>query len=79
MSKALSLKRTTTTALKAAGFFNDSDKTIEIDGEKRPVKDLFTVFDGCDIEISIKVKDEEEVDVPKQNGTDEDQAVIHTV
>ena len=76
MAKGLSYKETTTTVLKVVGDFNYKDGTIfvetDTDAGKRKIVDLLKDFQGLEIELTAKVKKEEELDVPEEeNDTDE--------
>lgn len=76
MAKGLSYKETTTTVLKVVGNFNYKDGTIfvetDTDAGKRRIADLLKDFQGLEIELTAKVKKEEELDVPEEeNDTDE--------
>jgi hypothetical protein len=76
MAKGLSYKETTTTVLKVVGEFDCEDGTIfvetDIDAAKRKISDLLKDFHGLEIELTAKVKTEEELDIPvEENDTDE--------
>jgi hypothetical protein len=76
MAKGLSYKETTTTVLKVVGEFDCEDGTIfvetDTDAGKRKIVDLLKDFQGLEIELTAKVKKEEELDVPEEeNDTDE--------
>lgn len=64
MSKNLTYKKSTTTALKASGILDIVNGTIDIDGVEKKVLSLLKDFDGAEVELSVKVKDEEELDEP---------------
>lgn len=61
---AFSYKRTTTTAMKAVGSLDVENMTIEIDGDVKKLSTLLSEFNGCEIELDVKVKDTEEFDEP---------------
>lgn len=59
-------KKTTTTAMKVAGILDTDDMTVDVDGEEKKLSTLLSDFNGGDIEINIKVKDEEDLDEPTE-------------
>lgn len=61
---AFSYKKATTTTLKACGFVDIEKGTINIDGEDKKILSLLADFNGTEIELVAKVKDEEELDEP---------------
>lgn len=71
---AFSFKVTTTKKLKACGVLDLSNMTIEINGEEKKLETLLTAYDGCVVNLSVDVKDEEELDMPEDNS-DDDEAV----
>lgn len=54
-----------TTKLSASGVLDTEKCTMEIDGEIIKLSTLLSDFNGYDIEINMKVVDEEELDVPE--------------
>lgn len=60
-----SYKRTETTTLKAAGIIDTDRMVIEVNGEEKKLATLLSDFNGGEIEINIKVKNEEELDPPE--------------
>ena len=65
MSKTLVYKQTTQTLLKAIGFFDKENMTIEIDGEAIPLAELLNDFADNDIELSVKISNVEELDLER--------------
>lgn len=59
-----SYTKNTTTTLKAAGVLDCSAGTIFVDDTEKSLRTLFSDFDGADIELVIKVKENEELDEP---------------
>lgn len=64
MAKELTYKKSTTVSLKVAGDFDYEKGTILAEGEEHKLLDLLKDFNGTYIEISAKIKNEEELDVP---------------
>ena len=69
---AFSFKVTTTKKLKACGMLDLSNMTIEINGEDKKISTLLSEYDGCEISLSVDIKNEEELDMPEDNS-DEDE------
>lgn len=63
---SIKYNRTTTTTLKVSGFLNVVDGTIEIDGEIRKLLSMMSDFDGATVDISVKVKMDDELEVPEE-------------
>ena len=59
-------KKTTTTAMKVAGILDTDNMTVDVDGEEKKLSTLLSDFNGCAIEINIKVKHEEDLDEPTE-------------
>ena len=59
-------KRTTTTAMKVIGIIDVDNMTINVDGEEKKLSTLLADFNGGDVEINIKVRDEEELTEPTE-------------
>lgn len=69
-SKCVSYKRTTTTALKTAGFLNIEDDEIYIgteDGDVKALSSLLSAFQGAPVELSVSIKDVEDLPDPTQS------------
>lgn len=73
MAKTLSYKKSTTTTLKAVGFVDAELGVMEIEGTGVPQKlsDLLKDFDGELVEINIKQKTDEELELPEPSDNDE--------
>lgn len=67
MSKNLVYKKSTTTALKACGILDVASGIINVDGADKKILSLLTDFEGAEVELSVKVKDEEELDEPSSD------------
>ena len=59
-------KKTITTAMKVAGILDTDNMTVDVDGEEKKLSTLLSDFNGCAIEINVKVKDEEDLDEPTE-------------
>lgn len=59
-----SYTKNTTTTLKANGVLNCENGTIYVDESEKSLKALFSDFDGDNIELIIKTKENEELDEP---------------
>lgn len=57
-------KKTVTTAMKIAGILDSGNLTVDVDGEEKKLSTLLSDFNGADIEINVKVKDEQELNEP---------------
>lgn len=57
-------KRTEQKSMKIAGLLNSSTMIINVDGEDKDLSTLFSPFSNFEVEINIKVKEEEELDEP---------------
>lgn len=68
MAKTLSYKSATTVTLKVVGNINIENGTISVceneEEKEYKILDLLKDFDGSDIEISAKVKSEEDLEIP---------------
>lgn len=66
-AKSVSYKKTTTTALKAAGILDIEEDDIFLsseDGYTRKLSTLFSDFQGAPVELSITVKDIDDLPDP---------------
>lgn len=70
MAKNLSYKKSTQVTLKACGKLNLENGTINIDGSDIQLTSLFSDFDNTNIEMCMKIKDEEELDVFEETNVD---------
>ena len=57
-------KLTKTKKMKLAGMIDTDIMTINIDGEDKRLSTLLSEYNGCDIEMTINVKTEEDLDEP---------------
>lgn len=60
-------KRTNSIDLKADGFIDTKNMTIEVDGELKNIATLLSDFDGSFVSLSVKSKDEVELDEPTED------------
>lgn len=65
--KSFVYERATTTTLKAVGFIDTDKGIIDIDGEEKSIATLLSDFNGATIELSVRVKDREELEAPVSN------------
>ena len=59
-------KETKQKAMKIAGTIDTDTMIVNVDGDDKQLKTLFSPFNGCDVEINIKVKSDEELDEPTE-------------
>lgn len=57
-------KRTEQKAMKIAGMIDTDAMIINVDGDDKKLNTLFSPFNGCNVDITIKVKSEDELDEP---------------
>ena len=57
-------KLTKTKKMKLAGMIDTDIMTINIDGEDKRLSTLLSEYNGCEIELTINVKTEEDLDEP---------------
>lgn len=64
MAKSLSYKKTTSVALNVKGDYDAEQGTIELadSGEIKKIADLLRDFEGGYIELSVKTKEEEDLE-----------------
>ena len=65
MAKELTYKKSTTITLKAVGDFDYENGTIYTEGEDYRLLDLMKDFNGAHIEVSVKIANNEDLDVPE--------------
>lgn len=68
MGKSLVYKKSTVTTLKAIGTLELDKGVINVEGEEIPITELLKDFDNLDVEISMKIKDEEELSFNDENN-----------
>lgn len=60
-------KRTEQKTMKIAGMVDTDAMTVDVDGETKKLSTLLSVFNGCDVDIQVKIKSEEDLDEPTSN------------
>lgn len=68
MGKSLVYKKSTVTTLKAIGTLELDKGVINVEGEEIPITELLKDFNNLDVEISMKIKDEEELSFDDENN-----------
>ena len=66
MATSLSCKRVETTTLKVCGTLDTDRMIISVDGDERKLSTLLSYFNGSDVDLVLKIKDEEELDPPDE-------------
>ena len=61
-------KETKQISMKIAGIIDTDNMTVELDGEKKKLATLLSVFNGGGVEINVKVKEENELDEPTESN-----------
>ena len=64
-------KVTTTKKLKATGTLDLENMTIEINGEDKKLTTLLSEYDGCEVNLTVDVKSEEDLDMPEEDSEDD--------
>ena len=67
MAKAFTYKKTTTTNLKLCGFIDTDNMVFDLDGVEKSLSTLLQDFNGAVVELSIKVKSEEDLSEPEED------------
>ena len=67
MANAFSFKEVTTKTMKVVGMLDSDRMVIDVDGEEKSLTTLLSVFNGCDVDIQVKIKSEEDLDEPTSN------------
>lgn len=65
-------KETKQTAMKIVGILNSNDLTINVDGEEKKLSTLLSVFNDSDVEINIKIKEENELVEPIEDENEDE-------
>lgn len=65
-------KETKQTAMKIVGILNSNDLTIDVDGEEKKLSTLLSVFNDSDVEINIKIKEENELVEPTEDENEDE-------
>lgn len=72
MGKNFSYKLTKSKTMKIAGMIDTDTMTIDVDGNVKRLSTLLSEFNGCDLEINVKVKSEEELPEPEESDEDDE-------
>ncbi len=64
-------KETKQTSMKIAGIIDTDNMIVEVDGEKKKLATLLSVFNGGGVEINVKVKEENELDEPTESNEEQ--------
>ena len=64
---AFQYKKTQTINLKADGFIDIKNMTIEVNGEIKNISTLLSDFDGSFVSLSVTTKDETKLDEPTED------------
>lgn len=72
MGKAFTYKKSTITSMSVKGIFDSDLMTIDVDGEEKKLSTLLSEMDGAFIELSAKVKDEQELSEPTESDEDDE-------
>ena len=59
------------TSMKIAGIIDTDNMTVEVDGEEKKLATLLSVFNGGNVKINVKVKEESELDEPTESSDEE--------
>lgn len=65
-------KLTTQKSMKIAGIIDTDEMIVELNGEDKKLSTLLKEFNGCSIELNVKIKNEEELAEP-EDDSDEDE------
>ena len=60
-------KGTKQKSMKIAGILDSDSLTIDVDGEEKKLATLLSVFNGCDIEINVKIKEEKSREIERKS------------
>ena len=55
MANAFSFKEVTTKTMKITGMVDTDAMTVDVDGETKKLSTLLSVFNGCDVDIQVKI------------------------
>ena len=64
-------KETKQKSMKIAGIIDTDSMIVEVDGEEKKLVTLLSVFNGSDVEINVKVKEENELDEPTESNEEQ--------
>lgn len=63
---SFAFKKVETTSMKVTGVIDIDAMTIDVDGEMKRLSTLLSPFNGGAVEINVKVRDEEELEMPDE-------------
>lgn len=66
MANVFSYKEITTKTLKAVGCLDTDTMMITVDEVPKKLSTLLQEYNGCDVELMVKVKSEQELDEPTE-------------
>lgn len=72
MGKAFTYKKSTITSMSVKGIFDSDLMTIDVDDEEKKLSTLLSEFDGAFVEISVRVKTDEELEEPTESDEDDE-------
>ena len=64
---SMKYKKTEAITLSVKGFIDHENMTIDVDGDIKKLSTLLSDFDGSYIEMSVKTKNETELDEPTED------------
>lgn len=67
-----SFKESKQTTMKVSGIIDSDNMIIYVDDEPKKLSTLLSVFNGAQIDVQVKVKDEQELDEPLDYIDDEE-------
>ena len=67
MANTFSFKEVITKTMKITGMVDTDAMTVDVNGETKKLSTLLSVFNGCDVDIQVKIKSEEDLDEPTSN------------
>lgn len=70
---SLKYKKTETISLNVKGFIDPVEMTIDINGEFKKLSTLLSDFAGAFVELSVKTKNEEELQEPVEIKEDDEE------
>jgi hypothetical protein len=71
MAKNLVYKKQESVILKVIGLLDIDRMTIDVEGEEKSIKTLAQDFDGTEVELTLKIKNDVELDEPENRSDDE--------
>ena len=64
---SMKYKKTESITLSVKGFIDKENMTIDVDGDIKKLSTLLSDFDGSYVEVSVKTKNEQELDEPTED------------